>query len=108
MAITRPTADQLTFRSSANGVQNLDIYLEEAERGGRRLGDLLSDLFDTSGQFANDAFQFRVNSTTRQLQVRVGTFTDPGNYGVRFVVKDSRGRSASTTFQWVVAARKGN
>ena len=77
MAITRPTADQLTFRSSVNGVQNLDDYLEEAERGGRRLGDLLSDLFDTSGQFANDAFQFRVNSTTRQLQVRVGTFTDP-------------------------------
>lgn len=77
MAITRPTADQLTFRSSANGVQNLDLYLEDAERGGRKLGDLLSDLFDTTGQFANDAFQFRVNSTTRQLQVRVGTFTDP-------------------------------
>lgn len=77
MAITRPTADQLTFRSSANGVQNLDDYLEAAERGGRQLGDLLSDLFDTTGQFANDAFQFRVNSTTRQLQVRVGTFTDP-------------------------------
>lgn len=77
MAITRPTADQLTFRSSANGVQNLDYYLEAAERGGRTLGDLLSDLFDTSGQFANDAFQFRVNSSTRQLQVRVGTFTDP-------------------------------
>ena len=77
MAITRPTADQLSFRSSANGVQNLDGYLEAAELGGRRLGDLLSDLFDSTGQFANDAFQFRVNSSTRQLQVRVGTFTDP-------------------------------
>ena len=77
MAITRPTADQLSFRSSVNGVQNLDDYLEAAERGGRRLGDLLSDLFDSTGQFANDAFQFRVNSSTRQLQVRVGTFTDP-------------------------------
>jgi len=77
MAITRPTADQLSFRSSVNGVQNLDDYREAAERGGRRLGDLLSDLFDNTGQFANDAFQFRVNSVTRQLQVRVGTFTDP-------------------------------
>ena len=77
MALTRPTTDQVTFRSSKTGTQNLDAYLEAAERGTRTLGDLVGDLFDSSGQFANDAFQFRVNSSTRQLQVRVGTFTDP-------------------------------
>ena len=77
MALTRPTADQLVFRSSTHGALNLDTYLEAAERGGRQLGDLLGDLFDTSGNFATDAFQFRLNTTSRELQVRVGTFTDP-------------------------------
>lgn len=77
MALTRPTADQLVFRSSTHGALNLDTYLEAAERGGRQLGDLLGDLFDTSGNFATDAFQFRLNTTSRELQVRVGTYTDP-------------------------------
>ena len=39
MAFTRPTADQLVFRSSNNGIQNLDAYLEATELGGRTLGD---------------------------------------------------------------------
>jgi len=83
MALTRPTTDQLTFRSSKTGVQNLDAYLEAAERGTRTLGDLVGDLFDDQGQFANSAFQFRLNedassaSSYRKLQVRVGTFSDP-------------------------------
>jgi len=76
MAFTRPTADQLVFRSSNNGIQNLDAYLEATELGGRTLGDLLSDIFDASGNFATSAFEFRLEDATRSLQVRVGTFSD--------------------------------
>ena len=49
MAITRPTADQLRFNSSANGESILDDYVEACEKGGRSLPDLLDDLFDASG-----------------------------------------------------------
>ena len=59
MPITRPTGDQLAFDSSANGVQVLDTYLENAELGGRSIGDLLADLFDNTGVFRSSVFQFR-------------------------------------------------
>jgi hypothetical protein len=51
MPITRPTSDQIRFTSANVGDVILDAYLEAAERGGRSLGDLLSDLFDTNGSF---------------------------------------------------------
>lgn len=77
MTETRPTGEQLRFVSSATGEHILDTYLEAAEKGGRTLPDLLSDLFSNSGQFNASLFQFRVNSSTQLLEVRVGTFIDP-------------------------------
>ena len=75
MPITRPTGDQLAFDSSANGVQVLDTYLENAELGGRSIGDLLADLFDNSGVFRSSVFQFREDpANPGQFQVRVGEF----------------------------------
>tara|TARA_B100001094_G_scaffold39739_1_gene34337 strand:+ start:8560 stop:10056 length:1497 start_codon:yes stop_codon:yes gene_type:complete len=78
MALTRPTGDQLRFNSSVNGEIVLDAYLEAAELGGRTLGDLLADIFDSSGEYRSDLFQFREDpSNIGQFQSRVGTFTDP-------------------------------
>lgn len=78
MAITRPTGDQLRFNSSVNGEIILDAYLESAEMGGRTLGDLMADIFDSSGEYRSDLFQFREDpSNVGHFQVRVGSFTDP-------------------------------
>lgn len=49
--ITRPTGEQLRFESSQTGSHVLDDYLESAEVGGRELGDLLGDIFDSNGDF---------------------------------------------------------
>lgn len=73
---TRPTGEQLRFISAATGEHILDDYLEAAERGGRTLSDLLTDLFDSSGNLEADNFQFRIDGTTRAYQVRVGVFTN--------------------------------
>ena len=70
---TRPPADRIRFVSTYTGEHNLDTYLEHVERGGRSLSDLLSDLFNTSGDFNGDLFQFR--QTSNEIQVRVGTYT---------------------------------
>lgn len=72
---TRPTGEQLRFLSSKTGEHLLDTYLEAAERGNRPLYDLLSDLFDTTGKFAGDNFQFKIDPTTRKYQYRVGIYT---------------------------------
>ena len=75
MAITRPVGDQLAYNSSANGVQILDTYLENAELGGRSIGDLLADLFDNTGVFRSSIFQFREDpNNIGHFQVRVGEF----------------------------------
>lgn len=58
MAQTRPQADQLRFFSSTTGEHIIDAYLEEAERGSRRLGELMADLFDaTTGQLIAQGFR---------------------------------------------------
>lgn len=49
MSITRPTGEQLSFVSSKTGTHVLDTYLEDAEKGSRELPDLLSDIWDSSG-----------------------------------------------------------
>lgn len=72
---TRPRADRIRFVSDYTGEHVLDQYLEHAERGSRTLGDLLSDLFDTSGNFNADLFEFRQSSGS--VQIRVGTYS-PG------------------------------
>jgi pyruvate/2-oxoglutarate dehydrogenase complex dihydrolipoamide acyltransferase (E2) component len=52
--ITRPDTDQIVFRSSKTGEHVLDAYLEGAERGTRTLGQMMADLFDTSGAVRTD------------------------------------------------------
>ena len=77
MAITRPTGDQLRFNSSVNGEIILDTYLEDAEMGGRTLGDLMADIFDSNGDYRSDLFQFREDpANPGMFQVRVGSFTN--------------------------------
>ena len=77
MAITTPKGEQIQFVSAKTGTHNLDTYLEAAEVGNRQLSDLLDDLFDTStGVFKADNFQFRYDTSTKALQVRVGQFAN--------------------------------
>lgn len=77
--MTKPRTDQLRFRSSANGEIILDAYLEAAEKGGRALGDLLSDIFDPdTGTFRSEIFDFREDPLNPGvLQFRVGDYADP-------------------------------
>lgn len=74
MAQTRPTGEQLRFRSENTGDHILDTYMEASEKGGRALFDLLDDIFESDGTFAADNFQFRFNETTNELEVRIGVF----------------------------------
>ena len=72
---TRPRAERIRFVSEYTGEHVLDTYLEHAERGGRSLSDLMSDIFNSSGQFNADLFEFRTSNS--QLQIRVGIYSDP-------------------------------
>lgn len=76
MAITRPTGEQLRFRSANTGDHVLDTYLESAEIGGRALNDLLDDLFDpaNNGTFRTNNFEFRFDAATDKIQFRIGQF----------------------------------
>ena len=76
MAETRPIGEQLRFLSQNTGDHILDDYLEAAEKGGRTLTDLLSDIFATSdGKFRSDVFQFREDpADPGMFQVRIGQF----------------------------------
>jgi len=74
MGITRPTGEQLRFRSQYTGDHILDTYLESSEKGSRQLSDLLDDLFDSSGTFRAGNFEFRFDAATDKLQFRVGNF----------------------------------
>lgn len=77
MAITTPKGEQIQFVSAKTGTHNLDTYLEAAEVGNRQLHDLLDDMFDAStGVFKADNFQFRFDTSTDKLQVRVGQFAN--------------------------------
>lgn len=76
MSETRPTGEQLRFVSAATGEHILDTYLEAAEKGGRTLADMLSDIYDPiTGLFRADYIEFRITSA-RQFQFRVGDFPD--------------------------------
>ena len=76
MAITRPTGEQLRFRSAATGDHILDTYMENSEKGSRTLPDLLDDLFDSSGVFRSANFEFRFDATTDKIQFRAGNFAN--------------------------------
>jgi len=80
MTETRPRGEQLRFESANTGSHILDDYLENSERGGRPLYDLMADLFGTDGNFSSGLFQFRIqNQATNDysLQYRAGTYVDP-------------------------------
>ena len=68
---TRPRAERIRFVSEYTGEHVLDTYLEHAERGGRSLSDLMSDIFNSSGQFA-DLFEF----LPLAAQDRIGIYSD--------------------------------
>ena len=72
---TRPRAERIRFVSEYTGEHVLDTYLEHTEKGGRTLPDLMGDIFNTSGQFNADLFEFRTHNS--QLQIRVGIYSDP-------------------------------
>ena len=81
MSITRPTGEQLTFKSAKTGDHVLDTYLESVERGTKTLSDLMDEIVDSSGNLKTSVFQFRetpaVNGVRSGiLQARVGTFLD--------------------------------
>lgn len=76
MGITRPTGEQLRFRSQFTGDHVLDTYLEASEKGNRQLSDLLDDLFDSSGTFRSANFEFRFDESTDKIQFRVGNFAN--------------------------------
>ena len=77
MATTKISSDQLIFRSATTGDTLLDTYLENAERGGKTLGQLMTDIFDNSGNFIGATtidpadFHFRFDpSNPSDLQFR--------------------------------------
>jgi len=72
MAETQPRGEQLRFLSSKTGTHNLDTYLESAERGTKSIGDMLGDIFDSSGVFDATNFEFQFDPSDSQLEVRVG------------------------------------
>jgi len=76
MAQTRPESEQVRFESSKTGSHNLDTYLEACEKGTRTMYDMLDDIFSSSGVFDATVFEFRIDDSTRKLQVRIGTFSD--------------------------------
>ena len=61
MAFTRPTTDQVNFRSSKTGTHLLDTYLEACEKGNFTLPVLMSNLFDdTTGGLNPKVYQITV------------------------------------------------
>jgi len=74
MGITRPTGEQLRFRSQYTGDHILDTYLESSEKGSRQLSDLLDDLFDSNGTFRSGNFEFRFDASSDKIQFRAGNF----------------------------------
>jgi len=79
MAYTRPTGEQISFRSSKTGTYVLDKYLEDCEQGTFSLPVLMQNLFTSSGGLNPTALQFRVSETDATLpvfQARFGHYTD--------------------------------
>ena len=75
MAQTRVPSEQLTFRSAATGEHLLDTYLEDAERGGLRLDQLMAKIFNASGNI--EAFEFQFVSTAGQESLQFRTTGGP-------------------------------
>lgn len=80
MAFTKPTGDQIRFRSSQTGNHTLDTYLEATEKGGRPLSALLDDIFDADGNVDAGFVTFNVDGTTNVLQYAPGPQAVAGSF----------------------------
>jgi len=79
MAYTRPTGEQISFRSNKTGTHVLDEYLQDCEQGTFSLPALMQNLFTNEGNLNPTALQFRVSeasSTNPVFQARFGHYTD--------------------------------
>jgi len=99
MSGTRPTGDQLLFRSGLTGDHSVDSYLEAAEQGGRTLAAKLQDLFTTdTGSLRQGLVQLRLNSSTQELETRFGNFVDDSGWtGIGAYIARFRGDWADAT-----------
>ena len=87
MAGTTPKSEQIQFVSSKTGTHSLDTYLEDAEQGTKTLSEMLTQIFDVSGDFDATVFEFRVDSSTQKFQNQVsgGGWVDSGEYIFRTI-----------------------
>lgn len=80
MSETRPRTEQIRFNSDLTGEHILDEYIEACERPGMTLADLISVLFDSSGNIQAGFFAFRIKDLGADdytLQFRTGSYIDP-------------------------------
>ncbi len=114
MAFTRPTGDQISFRSSKTGTHVLDGYLEACERAGFTMSALMDNLFTSAGNLNPNAMQFRVSETDATLpvfQARFGHYTDAnaGWFDTNQNFFNQRGTyAASTAYKRLDMAQSGN
>jgi len=73
MARTRVPSEQLQFRSEVTGSHLLDTYLEEAEKGGFTLAELLGKVFNDTGDIDIIQFEYDNTAENQRLVVRIGT-----------------------------------
>ena len=74
MARTRVPSEQLNFRSANTGTHLLDTYLEDAEKGGLTLSELLSKLFDdATGNIDTFTFTYDGTSGNEKMFLKIGT-----------------------------------
>jgi len=102
MAYTRPTGEQISFRSNKTGTHVLDEYLQDCEQGTFSLPVLMQNLFTSEGGLNPTALQFRVSETDATLpvfQARFGHYTDAsaGWFDTNQNFFNQRGTYASST-----------
>ena len=95
MAFTRPTTDQVNFRSATTGTHLLDTYLEGCEKGGS-LPVLMDNLFSSTGGLNPNAITFGVkpNDVNNTFQARFGLYTDQTKVGLILTSFSSRQKGA--------------
>jgi hypothetical protein len=104
MAITRPISEQISFTSSKTGTHVLDTYLEACEFNNRNLYDILGDIWSsTTGLVDSDSFQLKINTSTRSLQTRMGTFSDPAaswtDVDAAYIFRQKGAHTTSTAYE---------
>lgn len=80
MSETKPRTEQIRFISALTGEHILEEYIENCERPGMTIADLLDQVFDSNGLFITTLFQFRIKNQgggDYTLQFRSGSYVDP-------------------------------